>query len=73
MPISDQEVEFLCSDRVQSRIRPYKGPVFGKRVRSAPGAMAGVGGVLVRQKSGLRFVLPVALIFDQAHIVCNIS
>lgn len=66
--LSDEEVEFLRSDRIQSQIRPYKGLVMGKRARIRSGPMAGVEGVLIRQENGWHFVVSVALINQHAEI-----
>lgn len=68
IPVSNQEIEFLRSDHVRSKIRPFRDLVVGQKVRIASGAMAGLEGVLVRQKNGLKFVLSVAPINQHAAI-----
>lgn len=71
--LCDEELDFLRSDRVRSRIRPYKDLVIGQKVRIASGTLDGVEGVLVRQKNGLKFVVSVALINQHAAIEVSAS
>lgn len=67
--LSEKEVEFLLSDRIRSQIRPFKGLLIGKKVRIRSGhPMAGMEGVLVREETGLKFVVSVPLINQHASI-----
>ena len=68
IPLSDSEVEFLRSDFCRQRVEPYRELVVGDRVRIRRGSMQGVEGVLVRKKTGLRFVLTLELINQHAAI-----
>ena len=66
--LSDEEVEFLRSDRIRARIRPYRGLVVGQKVRVSSGPMTGVEGVLVREAKGLKFVVSVPMINQHAAV-----
>jgi len=68
IPLSDSEIEFLRSDFCRQRVEPYRELVVGDRVRIRRGSMQGVEGVLVRKKTGLRFVLTLELINQHAAI-----
>src|SRR5215469_15215571 len=60
--LPDQQIEFLRTEGVQSKIRPYKGLVLGQKVRITSGPMAGIAGVLMRQQNSTIFVVSVGLI-----------
>jgi transcription antitermination factor NusG len=66
--LSGQEVEFLRSDCIRSKIRPYNGLVIGRKVRISSGVMAGVEGVLVRRENGMKFVVSITLINQHAAV-----
>jgi len=68
IPIPDSEIEFLRSNLCRHRIEPYRDLVVGEKVRIKSGSMQGVEGTLVRKKSGLRFVLTLALINQNAAV-----
>lgn len=68
LPIPDQEIEFLRSDFCRGKVEPYLDLVVGKKVRICSGPMQGLEGTLVEKRSGLRFVLTVAMINQHAAI-----
>ena len=68
LAIPDNEMEFLRSDFCRERVESYQELVVGEWVRIRTGAMRGVQGVLVRKKTGLRFVLTLELINQHAAI-----
>jgi len=68
LPIPNREIEFLRSDFCGKRVEPYLDLVIGKKVRIKAGPMQGVEGTLVQKKSGLRFVLTIALINQNAAL-----
>jgi len=71
--IPDAEIEFLRSDFCRQRVEPYPEMAVGEKVRIKSGPMRGVEGVLVRRKSGLRFVLTLSLINQNAAIEVSAS
>jgi len=68
IPIPDAEMEFLRSDFCRERVEPYKDLVVGEKVRIKSGPMQGIQGILMRKKSGLRFVLTLDLINQNAAV-----
>lgn len=60
--VDDRYVEFLRESLAQGRIEPHPYMVAGERVRVRSGAMSGMEGVLVREKSGFRVVVTLELI-----------
>ena len=64
----ETEIEFLRSDFCRSRVEPYCDLVIGTKVRIKAGPMQGVQGTLVQKKSGMRFVLTIALINQNAAL-----
>jgi transcription antitermination factor NusG len=69
--IADSEIELLRSSVQRRNVEPYKELALGKTVRIKRGYMEGVEGVLVRKGNGLRFVLSLKLINQNAAIeVC---
>jgi transcription antitermination factor NusG len=60
--ISDNEIDWLKTDLPRRRFEPHAYLAVGSRVRIMCGSLAGMSGVLLRQKSGLRVVLSVELI-----------
>ncbi len=61
-PLPDSEIEALRSSIGGQRIEPHPYLVVGERVRITAGALAGMGGVLVRRKNNLRVVLALDVI-----------
>lgn len=59
IPVADEIIEFLRSDCGPAATAPFSEPVAGRRVRIRAGMLKGLEGVLVRQKSELRFVLTI--------------
>ena len=68
LPVPENEIEFLRSDFCRMRVEPYCELVIGRKVRIKAGPMQGVEGTLVQKKSGLRFVLTIALINQNAAL-----
>jgi len=68
LAVPDHEIEFLRSDFCRKRVEPYLDLVIGERVRIKAGPMQGVQGTLVQKKSGMRFVLTIALINQNAAL-----
>lgn len=68
IPLADAEVEFLRSGFYGRKLEPYRDLVVGEKVRIKTGAMQGIEGVLVRKNNGLRFVLTINLINQQAAV-----
>jgi transcription termination/antitermination protein NusG len=68
IPVAETEIEFLRSDFCRTRLEPYCELVIGRRVRITAGPMQGVQGTLVQKKSGLRFILTIELINQNAAL-----
>jgi transcription antitermination factor NusG len=69
--VAASEIELLRSSVQQRNVEPYRELALGKTVRIKRGYMEGVEGVLVRKGNGLRFVLSLKLINQNAAIeVC---
>ncbi len=68
LPIPDAEIEFLRSDFCRKKVEPYLDLVIGKQVRIKAGPMQGLQGTLVQKRSGLRFVLTIAMINQNAAV-----
>ena len=69
--IAASEIELLRSSVQLRNVEPYQELALGKTVRIKRGYMEGVEGVLVRKGNGLRFVLSLKLINQNAAIeVC---
>ena len=68
LPVPETEIEFLRSDFCRSRVETYCDLVIGTKVRIKAGPMQGVQGTLVQKKSGMRFVLTIALINQNAAL-----
>jgi len=66
--VLNSEVEFLRSGFCRQRMEPYRDLVVGERVRIRSGLMQGVEGTLVRRGGGMRFVMTVQLINQNAAI-----
>lgn len=66
--MSNAEVEFLRSGLSNHQVEPYREVVVGQRVRIKAGSLEGLAGTLVRKKSGLRFVLTLDLIGQNAAV-----
>jgi len=68
MALPESEIEFLRSDFCRQRVEPYHDFVVGQKVRIHHGLLSGIQGVLVRKKHGLKFVLTLELINQNAAI-----
>jgi len=69
--IAASEIELLRSSVQQRNVEPYRELALGKTVRIKRGYMEGVEGVLVRKGNGLRFILSLKMINQNAAIeVC---
>ena len=68
LAVPETDIDFLRSDFCRTRVKPYRELVIGKQVRIKAGPMQGVQGTLVQKKSGLRFVLTIALINQNAAL-----
>lgn len=68
LPVHDSDIEFLRTGVEQKNIEPYPDFVVGQKARIKSGPLRGFEGVLVRKANGLRFVLTVSLINQQAAI-----
>ncbi len=66
--LPDADVEFLRSGLNGRRVEPFHEFATGSRVRIKSGVLQGVQGVLVRKRAGLRFVLSIDLINQQAAV-----
>lgn len=62
------EIEFLRSEAWREKIEPYRELAVGQRVRIRNGFLEGLEGVLVRKKNGLRFVITLELIQQNAAV-----
>jgi transcription antitermination factor NusG len=68
IPLSDAEIDFLRSGLCGKKIEPYRELVVGQKVRIKCGPLQGLKGVLVKQSNGLRFVLSVEAISQNASV-----
>jgi transcription antitermination factor NusG len=66
--ISNAEIDLLRSGFCGKKVEPYADLVVGERVRIRSGPMQGVVGTLVRRKGGVRFVLAIEMIHQNAAI-----
>lgn len=66
--LPDAEIEFLRSGLKGRKVEPFHELVAGTKVRIKSGVLQGVEGVLVRKRAGLRFVLSIDLINQQAAV-----
>jgi transcription antitermination factor NusG len=66
--LPDAEMEFLRSGLNGRKVEPYPEFATGARVRIKSGVLQGVEGVLVRKRTGLRFVLAIDLINQRAAV-----
>ena len=61
--LPDEEMEILCSGLTRApRAEPHPYLTAGRRVRMKSGPLAGLEGILLRRKSGLRVVVSVHMI-----------
>jgi transcription antitermination factor NusG len=70
-PLPDFEMETLRSALDQLRVEPYPLLAAGQRVRVLGGALSGIEGVVVRQKSSLRVVITLELIMRSIAVEVN--
>lgn len=66
--VCDSEIEMLRSDSFRKRVEPFHELVIGETVRIKRGVMQGVQGTLVKRCGGMRFVLTLQLINQNAAI-----
>ncbi len=66
--LPDAEMEFLRSGLKGRKVEPFLELAAGSKVRIKSGVLQGVQGVLVRKRAGLRFVLAIDLINQQAAV-----
>ncbi len=66
--LPDAEMEFLRSGLNGRKVEPFPEFAAGARVRIKSGVLQGVEGVLVRKRTGLRFVLAIDLINQRAAV-----
>lgn len=66
--LPDLEVEALRAGLDPTRAEPHPLLIVGRRVRIKAGALAGVEGIVVRKKSGLRVVLTLSLLMQSIAI-----
>jgi transcription antitermination factor NusG len=67
-PLPDLEVETLRAGLDPMRTEPHPLLIVGQRVRIKAGALAGVEGIVVRKKSGMRVVLTLSLLMQSIAI-----
>jgi len=67
-PLPDSEIEALRSGVGQRKIKPYPYLVVGERARIKAGPMAGMEGVLVREKNNFRVVLTLDVIMQSVVV-----
>lgn len=72
-PLPDCEIESLRAGLGQRTITPYPYLVAGERVRIKAGVMAGIEGVLVRQKSNFRVVLTLETITQSVAVEVDVD
>jgi transcription antitermination factor NusG len=60
--IPDEEIEWLRNELPLRKFEPHPYLVAGSKVRIQSGPLAGMSGVLLRKKTGLRVILSVDLI-----------
>ena len=68
LPVPEGEIEMLRSGLHLRNARPHPHLTIGQAVRIAAGALAGLTGVLVRQKEGLRVVLSVEMLMQAVAV-----
>jgi transcription antitermination factor NusG len=68
IPVHDSEIELLRSGACRARVEPFHDLVIGERVRIKSGIMQGIEGTLVRKCDGMRFVLNLKMINQNAAI-----
>ena len=66
--LPEEEIEALRTGLCLRRAEPHPLLMVGQRARIRSGALAGMEGVVVRQKSGLRMVLTVDLIMQSVSV-----
>jgi transcription antitermination factor NusG len=70
-PLPDLEVEALRAGLDPTRAEPHPLLTVGQRVRVKTGALAGIEGIVVRKKGGLRLVLTLDLLMQSIAIEVN--
>jgi transcription antitermination factor NusG len=67
-PLQDIEIEKLRTGLDPMRAEPHPFITVGQRVRIKTGALAGVEGIVIRKKSGIRVVLTLSLLMQSIAI-----
>jgi len=67
-PLPDFEVEKIRLSMDPMRVEPHQFLTVGQRVRIKTGALAGLEGIVVRRKSGIRVVLTLSLLMQSIAI-----
>jgi transcription antitermination factor NusG len=67
-PLQDIEIEKLRTGLDPMRAEPHPLITVGQRVRIKTGALAGVEGIVIRKKSGIRVVLTLSLLMQSIAI-----
>ena len=62
------EIEFLRTSASRRALEPFSEIAVGQRVKIKAGSLQGLEGILVRKKSGLRFILTLELIGQSAAV-----
>ena len=71
--IPDSDIEFLRQGLYLNKVEPHPYVSIGDRVRVKTGALAGVEGVLVRKKTGVRIVLNVDAIMKSVAVEVDLD
>jgi transcription antitermination factor NusG len=72
-PVSDSYIDFLREGLRQAKIRPHPYITSGARVRIRSGMMAGMEGILLREKNDFRVVLTLEMIMKSVRIEVNLD
>jgi transcription antitermination factor NusG len=67
-PLPDFEIDKLRAGLDPTRAEPHPLLTVGQRVRIKAGALAGVEGIVIRKKSGIRVVLTLSLLMQSIAI-----
>lgn len=70
-PLPEFEIETLRSALDPMRVEPYPMLAAGQRVRIRSGALAGIEGIVVRQKNSFRVVITLELIMQSIAVEVN--
>jgi transcription antitermination factor NusG len=70
-PVADEEIRVLRSVSGLPSVQPYRFLTVGRKVRISSGALEGLEGIVVKRKSGIRFIVSVQAI--QQSIAVEVS